>query len=487
MIWLGRSGKATPPIARWEDAVVAVRTVAIVLAAGAGSRLGGGKMLAHVQGTPILQHVLDRVAEAGVGEAVVVLGVDADAVEDAIEWRSEVRVRNPDPGRGLSSSLQIAMAALDPAVDAVLIVLGDQPLIAPETITALLAAGTDPDRPIVVPVYRSDRGRNPVLVRRQAFDLVGQVSGDRGLGPVISAHPELAAEVPVDADNPDVDTAADLARVVEAVWAARVKANRDQVERVREVPDGADFYAPVRSLFRADPTRTDDPVLNVLVDLVRPGETWLDVGAGAGRFALPIARALDPSGGSVIAVDTSESMIEALREMADDYDIENIRTLLARWPIADPMSVAGDVALIAHVGYDIEAIGPFIDALEVATQRLCVAVLMEGAPAAAADPFWPPVHDEARVPLPALSDFVELLQARGREPSVATVEVEPRRFDSRDALGGFAIRQLWIDPAGAKWARFQTALEALTEQHADGWVIRERPMNRIGVVTWRPG
>ena len=49
---------------------------------------------------------------------------------------------------------------------------------------------------------------------------------------------------------------------------------------IREVPDGTDFYAPVTGLFRADPTRTDEPALDALRRLVRPGETWLDIGAG---------------------------------------------------------------------------------------------------------------------------------------------------------------------------------------------------------------
>lgn len=463
-----------------------MRTVAIVLAAGSGSRFGGGKMLARVGDRPILQHVLDRLAEAGLEESVVVLGADAEAIEEAIAWRQERRVRNPDPERGLASSLHVGIAALDPVVDAALIVLGDQPLVAPGTIRALVDAPVEPERPIVVPRYRADRGRNPVLVRREAFALTTQTAGDRGMGPILEAYPQLVAEIDVDGDNPDVDTPDDLARVVEAAWAARVVANREQVDRIREVPDGADFYAPVRSLFRADPTRTDDPVLDALLDLVRPGEMWLDVGAGAGRFALPIARALDPSGGSVVALDTSESMLEALREIADDYDIENVRTVHTRWPIADPISLACDVALIAQVGYDIEDIGAFVDALEAATRRSCVAVLMDEAPASAADPFWPQVHGEARVPLPALSDYVELLRARGRDPLISRVTIEPRRFESRDVIEGFARRQLWIDPSGPKEARFQAALDELTLHDPDGWTLRNRPASDIGIVTWRP-
>ena len=75
-------------------------------------------------------------------------------------------------------------------------------------------------------------------------------------------------------------------------------------------------------------------MLDALLDLVRSGDTWLDVGAGAGRFALPLARALDPSGGRVVALDTSRSMLEGLLEIAEDYAIENVRTIEARWPPA---------------------------------------------------------------------------------------------------------------------------------------------------------
>jgi molybdenum cofactor cytidylyltransferase len=465
-------------------------TTAVVLAAGSGSRFGGGKLLAPLGGRPILQHVLDTLAAAELDDVIVVLGRDGPEIERSIAWRGERRVVNPDPERGLASSLQAGMLAVDPAADAVLVALGDQPLLAVETVRSLLGAPADPARPVVVPAHAEDRGRNPVLLRRAGFGLTADASGDRGLGPVLAAHPELIDEIPIVGENPDVDTPEDLARIVEARWAARVRANREQVERIREVPDGADFYAPVQSLFRADPTRADDPVLAVLLDLVRPGETWLDIGAGAGRFALPLARALDPSGGSVVALDASPSMLEGLREIAEDYAIENVRTVEARWPPPDPSAstvLEADVALIANVGYDVEAIEPFVDGLEAAARRLCVAVLMESVPASAADPFWPLVHDEPRSALPALPDFLELLRARGRAPSVTRIAGEPRRFDSRDALEGFVRRQLWIDPAGPKGGRFQSALDELAVADGPGWTIRGRLPTETGVVTWHAG
>lgn len=460
---------------------------AVVLAAGAGSRFGGGKLLAPLDGRPILQHVLDTLAEAGLGDVVVVLGHDRDVVEAGIAWRSERRITNPEPERGLASSLQVGMGALGPDASAALVVLGDQPKLSADTIRALLAAPDDPGRPVIAPRYADDGGRNPVLIRRKAFGLGTEAQGDRGLGPVLAAHPDLVLDVSVDGANPDVDTREDLTRLVEKAWADRVRADREQVDRLRELPDGPDFYAPVRSVFRADPTRTDDPVLATLLGLVRSGDRWLDVGAGAGRFALPIARALDPSGGEVVALDASPSMLEGLREIAEDHAIQNIRTTEARWPPLDgsaAAAVTADVVLIAHVGYDVEAIGPFVTALEAAARRELVAILMAQKPASAADPFWPPVHGETRVSLPALADFVELLQARGRAPIVVQITDERRRFESRDALEGFVRRQLWIDPAGAKEVRFQAALDDLAVPDGDGWTIPGRGPVQIGIVRW---
>ena len=85
-----------------------------------------------------------------------------------------------------------------------------------------------------------------------------------------------------------------------------------------------------------------------------------------------------------------------------------------------------------------------------------------------------------------MPDALELLEARGRRPSVTRVEIEPRRFESRDALAGFARRQLWIDPTGPKEPRFEAALDEFTEQDTEGWTIRGRAASDVGIVTWRP-
>jgi CTP:molybdopterin cytidylyltransferase MocA len=466
------------------------RVAALVLAAGAGRRFGGGKLLASLEGRPVLQHVLDRIGAAGLTDVVVVLGDDADVLESAIDWRGARRVRNPAPRRGLSSSLRIGMDALPAGAEAVLIALGDQPGLPREAVRKLLATGIDEHRPIVVPVYPGDGGRNPVLLGRAAFALVDEVQGDRGLGPLIDAHPELVREVPVEVagGNPDIDTRADLVAALEAAWAARVRANAEQVDRFREVPDGDDFYAPVTGLFRADPNRTDEPALAALLRHVRPGETWLDIGAGAGRYALPVALALAPSGGRVIAVDASAGMLDALLELRTEHGVTDVEVAQVRWPPDDAERYRADVALIAHVGYDIEAIGPFLEAMERAAERLCVAMLMERQPSSIADVCWPPVWGESRVSLPALPEFVELLRARGREPTIERLERAPRRFASRDELSGFLRRQLWVAPGSTADGRFLEALDGLLEVDDEGTVgLRGQQPMTIGLVTWAPG
>jgi len=458
-----------------------VNVAAIVLAAGASSRFGSPKALALLEGRPILEHVLDAVRTAGIDEIVVVLGHAAQEIEDGIDWLSEHRVRNPDP-RHLSGSLQIGLAAaleIEPPVKAVVVVLGDQPRTRPEVIRALISAGrSDDEHPVVIPHYADGGGANPVLLRSDGFGLVDEASGDRGLGPILASDPDLVLEVPVPGSNPDIDSPRDLA---ELAWAEQVRANREQVDRVREVPDGADFYAPVSGLFRVDPDRRDDPVLDALLALAVPGETWLDIGAGAGRFALPLARVV----GEVVAIEPSSAMLDALREETSTHKMKNVRPIEARWPMDDPP--VGDVALMAHVGYDIEAIWPFVRSAEASARRLCVAVLMERQPASLADPFWPIVHGETRVSLPALPEFVELLEAAGRSPTVTMTEREPRRFASRAELEGFLRRQLWIEDGGEKERRFNAALdELIVEGPEGGFGLAGQAAPPIGIVSWEP-
>ena len=191
-------------------------TAAIVLAAGAGSRFGGAKLLADLDGQPLLGHVLDRLRAAGLLAPVVVLPPGGAALDALVAEHGGRRVVNPDPARGLASSLHMgwgAALAADPQPTSVLVLLGDQPRVSVAVIRRLIDEPRDPGRPIVVPRYRRGGGGNPVRVEPEAAAQVAETSGDRGLGPVIAAHPELVRWLDVDGANPDVDTPEDLARL----------------------------------------------------------------------------------------------------------------------------------------------------------------------------------------------------------------------------------------------------------------------------------
>jgi SAM-dependent methyltransferase len=262
-------------------------------------------------------------------------------------------------------------------------------------------------------------------------------------------------------------------------WGRQVRLNREQAGVFREAPERPDFYAPVAGGFKSDPRRTDEPALDVLRSLVVPGEAWLDIGAGGGRYALPLAL----QGARVTALDPSPGMLAVLREAAIEFNVAGVETVEARWP-AEGVPMA-DVALIAHVSYDIEDIGPFIEAMEAHARRLCVAVLLARAPSAAAEPFWPAVHGVARNPLPGLLEFLALLLARRKVFSVWLGERPPVAYPTVEAALGFLRQQLFIEPGGEKEARLIKALES-APRTPDGRIQVAAEATPLGVVTWKP-
>jgi len=198
------------------DEPTAIRAAGLILAAGAGSRFGGDKLLAPLEGRPLIAHVVDAARAAGLDPIVVVLPPTGPLGD--VELGPVRRVMNPFPQEGLSSSVRLGLRALDAdaadIVDAAVILPGDQPRVRADTIVALMAAAESrPKTPFVVARHAADRTPNPVLARRSIWRLADELVGDRGFGPVLAAHPELVREVAIAGTNPDVDTGDDLRRL----------------------------------------------------------------------------------------------------------------------------------------------------------------------------------------------------------------------------------------------------------------------------------
>jgi SAM-dependent methyltransferase len=264
-----------------------------------------------------------------------------------------------------------------------------------------------------------------------------------------------------------------------AEWKARVEADKAQVDRLREVQDDNDFYAPIASSFRADPHRTNEPVLDIIRSFVRPDETWLDIGAGGGRYSLPIALLAK----SLIAVEPSGGMLEVMRSGMAEHGISNIEIIQSRWPAN--LDVEADCSVVTFVGNDIADIGPFIDAMEKATRRMCMFVNLDRPPPSAIAPAFEYVHGEPRALLPAMPEFLSLLLAKGRLFEVRLVPRPAMSLASMDDLLPNARKQTWLRPGSEKDARLREYLEANVIV-TDGRYSLTRDNGMIGVVTWSP-
>ncbi len=178
-----------------------MRTAAVILAAGSGTRFGSPKQLVTLGARTMLEHVTEIARDAGLAPIIVVLPTDIPAP------RGVTAVLNDRTDAGISRSLQLGIDAVPDDVGAAVILLGDQPTVPVSRVLALLAHATA--RPAVVTRAAGNIGP-PVLLRRDGFGLVAETTGDAGLGPVLARHPELVACVDVDAHAADVDTPDDL-------------------------------------------------------------------------------------------------------------------------------------------------------------------------------------------------------------------------------------------------------------------------------------
>ncbi len=179
----------------------------VVLAAGAGTRFGGRKQLASLGDRPLLEHAVDVLRSAPVHDRVVVLGAYADELGKGVDF-SGVRVV-PCPGwsEGVSASLRCGLDAVGD-VEAVVVLLGDQPWVSARAVAAVIAArrsGTD-----AVRATYGGTPSHPVLLERSLFPMLRELRGD--VGGREALRDANVVEVACDGlgDPRDVDTPADV-------------------------------------------------------------------------------------------------------------------------------------------------------------------------------------------------------------------------------------------------------------------------------------
>lgn len=149
----------------------------LVLAAGAATRFGGRKQLAQFRGRPMLEWVLAAMASATPDRVCVVLGADAEAIVADADLHGAEPVVCASWADGQAASLRAGVGVLAEA-DAIVVALGDQPLLSPQAVNRVLAARGEPAEAVRA-TYAGKPG-HPVLIERRLFEAVGHLDGDAG-------------------------------------------------------------------------------------------------------------------------------------------------------------------------------------------------------------------------------------------------------------------------------------------------------------------
>jgi molybdenum cofactor cytidylyltransferase len=176
----------------------------LLLAAGGSERLGRPKQLLPYGDGTLLGHTLEVARSCPFDQLVVAIGGAADDVRVQVDLTGADVVVNDAYGAGCSSSIAAALTALDPRIDVLVLLLGDQPGVTRETVTALLAGRGD----AAFAVCRYDDGRgHPIAFSRETFGELAALHGDKGVWRLLDRAGDRAVEVPIAGLVPlDVDT-----------------------------------------------------------------------------------------------------------------------------------------------------------------------------------------------------------------------------------------------------------------------------------------
>ena len=264
-------------------------------------------------------------------------------------------------------------------------------------------------------------------------------------------------------------------------WGEMVRVEHEQSDRMRGARP-TDHWTQYARQFKADPGRTGDVLVERLRSHLRPEDSLLDVGAGGGRLALPLALSCR----SVTAVEPSPSMCAVLRETAHESGIA-VHVVESEW--LDAGVAPADVVLCSHVLYVIQNIGLFVRKLEAHARREVLVVMFKAPPQSQLYGLWERIHGEPRHALPSLPQLRDVLDELGVRYDVEELPPDPARgFDSEEAAREMIARRLYVSPGTAAAERLQSVLDDSLECGGDGtWRIAGSSPLQARIVSWTPG
>ena len=162
--------------------------------------MGKTKQLLPFGDSTIIEQVVSNVLESEVSETIVVLGHQARRIFPRLADKPVKVLLNQDYRQGMGSSIKCGVDYTSETSDAIMIVLGDQPLINKETINKLVEELAKNRYGIVTPVYKGKKG-HPVIFATKYKSELSELGGDAGAKKIIEAHPDDILEVAVDSES----------------------------------------------------------------------------------------------------------------------------------------------------------------------------------------------------------------------------------------------------------------------------------------------
>jgi molybdenum cofactor cytidylyltransferase len=185
---------------------------AILLAAGASTRLGRPKQLIRLHHESLLRRTARLAVEAACAPIFVVLGFEAEQMRQELHGLNVHALLNPDWPSGMASSLHCGVQALlsqNPVPDRVMLLLCDQPFISSDLLQSLLQKNDENDALITASFY-ADKLAVPAIFRQPLYPEMQKVKGDQGARQIIQMHRGNATSIPFPDGTIDIDTVEDL-------------------------------------------------------------------------------------------------------------------------------------------------------------------------------------------------------------------------------------------------------------------------------------
>ncbi len=264
-------------------------------------------------------------------------------------------------------------------------------------------------------------------------------------------------------------------------WQRTVEGEHAQSDRVREETASDDFWRPVAHRF-VPPMKGEsaaDDTVERLAELVSPTETVLDVGAGGGRLAVPLAEYCF----HVTAVEPSEAMREQLVATAEAWGVQNISVVPGTWEeaVVEPH----DLVVCAHVVYTVTGIESFIRKLSSSARNTAALITFERPATATFLPLWSYIHDEERIELPTLPQIESLLSEMDIEFSkVRLKEWISRPFKSKEQAFTECQARLFISPDSDKTRKLWDVLGEVLVEVDGGFRLKWTEPHRPQIVSW---